>query len=211
MRLLFPHIPKCAGNSIKSQIQNSCRVVLDYTNHPTWQSQLEREKGFERQNHLKKNLRQKDDWIVFGHFGVSQYFDVDWDLAIILLRKPEDRIYSHYRFFKQKISFNSTTISRHPELEHVRNGEMTINDFASIDHNKNFLSDYYLRDIAKFRNRSVFLDLDDFSRSCRIISGILNLQVNSGIHENKTKRDESYNLDASIIQKDIDLYKELTS
>ena len=209
MRFLLPHIPKCAGSSIKPQIEGSCRVFLDYTNHPTWQSQSDRAIGFEKQNQIKGNLDCKDDWIVFGHFGVSQYFDIDWDLAIILLRNPEERMRSHYKFFKQKISVNPITIARHPELEYVRNGTMSINEFASIDHNQNFLSDYYLRDIAKFRNRSIFLSMENFSRSCRIISEILNLQINSGIHRNKTQ-DEFCDFDASIIQRDIDLYKELT-
>ena len=53
MKILFPHIPKCAGSSIKSQISNQPKVVMDYTNHPTWQSEHERNFGRESQMKLK--------------------------------------------------------------------------------------------------------------------------------------------------------------
>lgn len=209
MKILFPHIPKCAGSSIKSQISNHPKVVMDYTNHPTWQSEHERNFGRESQMKLISELYGKDDWIVFGHFGVYQYSLIDWDLAIILLRNPVKRLLSLYRYFKQKIDFPPAAISRHPELKNVLNGTMSVNDFALLDHVRFFYSKYYLRNIKKFRNRVIFLDLDDYTQACRIISGVLNWPIDPSVRISITK-EETQIFDINIIKEDCELYSELT-
>jgi len=210
MKILFPHIPKCAGSSIKSQLEKREDVFLDYFNHPTWAYQPDKEEGRKKQDELKETIRNLDLWIVFGHFSICTYYDLPYDLAIILLRDPLERAVSHYHYFKQLLPDNDTTRRRHKEVGPIKENRMSIEEFVELDHIKYFYSKYYLNNIA-LDEKILVVPMDDMKSSFSKIMEVSNLKLDYTVRANKSKYYGNFDHMRNVFKVDAELYNYLIS
>lgn len=210
MKIIFPHIPKCAGSSIKSQLAKREDVFLDYFNHPTWAYEPDKESGRKGRDALKNTIRKLDSWIVFGHFPACIYYDLPYDLQIILLRDPLERAASHYHYIKQIIPDNNITRRRHAEVGPIKESRMSIEDFVELDHIKYFYSKYYLNSIA-LDERLIVVPMDDMESSCSKIMEVTNIKLDHTVRTNKGTYIRNFDHMRNIFHVDTDLYKCLIS
>jgi hypothetical protein len=209
MKIIFPHIPKCAGGSIKSQLKKREDVFLDYFNHPTWIYQPDKELGEMKQIELKEKIRKIDSWIVYGHFAPCIYFELPYDLVIIILRDPLERAVSHYHYVKQRLPDNNITRKRHKEVGPIKENRMSIDEFVELDHIKYFYSKYYLRNIVPNKN-FIILSMHDMKFVCRKIFEKTNINLDYTIRLNRSRYDGNFGYLQDVFQTDTELYNCLT-
>lgn len=185
MRIVFPHIPKCAGSSVKKQLAQRSDVHFDYFNHPTWVYDPDIESGTVAQNKLKVHLRKLDDWIVFGHFAASAYDDVPYDLKIILLRDPVERAISQFHYMQQLLPDNEVTRRRNPEVAPIKDGLMTIDQFADLHHIKHFYSEFYLSQLIR-DDRLIVLSIGKLEASYNKIHEASGIRLDPVVWENRS-------------------------
>jgi len=96
MTLIFPHIPKAAGTSLKVQLENSgLKIFLDYEFYPSSTAWLRTRS--ERKNAECRLLDFGNFDVVFGHFPINRYVRPQYKYAT-LVRDPFDRAVSHYNY-----------------------------------------------------------------------------------------------------------------
>jgi len=143
LRIVFPHIPKCCGSSIATQLRSISDVYMDYSLHPTWVSETDISFGLRERAKMIDKLHGLENWIIFGHFPSDAFDELIYDLKIILLRPPLQRAISHYHYIKQILDDNITTRRRHNEVGPIKDGHMTFGQFAKLDHIRFFYGQYY--------------------------------------------------------------------
>lgn len=208
MRIIFPHIPKCAGSSIKSQLKNRSDVFFDYFNHPTWVYDPDIKTGENKQYALKEHLRQTDSWIIFGHFSAYLYFDLAYDLAIFLIRNPLERAVSHFYYIKQHLPDNEITRRRHYEVGPIKDNQMSLEEFVELDHIRYFYSKYYLNHIFP-SEKFLAVAMENMEYSCKKIMEASGLNLDHAIKINRSEHNGSFNQLRDVFNVDMQLYKDL--
>lgn len=206
MKIIFPHIPKCAGSSVKKQLAGRADVVFDYHLHPTWVSQQDILIGRQKRNEVLSQLKSKQQWVVFGHFGPREYYSLDYDLVLVILRKPYLRAISHYHYFKKGLPDNEVTRRRNMEVGPIKDGRMSIADFIKLDRIRFFYSDCYLSGLA-LDDRLVVLPMEDLGSTYHTIHELTGISLESEIWENKNdyRKDGNANYE-SYFTEDDELY-----
>ena len=163
-----------------------------------------------KQNKLKNTLVGLDTWIVFGHFSLGTYDDLAYDLKIVLLRDPLERAISHFHYVKQRLPDNKTTRRRHKEVSLIKDGYMTIEEFAELDHVKYFYSKYYLNKII-LDERLIVLPVDNLEMSFTKIMEFSRIKLDPMVHVNKSKYFENFDHLRDKFSADAGLYNDLVS
>lgn len=186
MRILLPHIPKCAGTSIRSQLVGDPRLVLDYNLHPTWRSKIDIEIGARRRAELKAHLKDRAEWVLFGHFDPSAFYDLDFDLQILIFRDPEQRAISQFKYFQTKAPMIEDVVRRNPEIVDIRSGNMSFLEYIKLDRIKYFYSRYYLANVDLERPTRL-LDIASYQEVCACLSADLDRSFDPGVRLNVTE------------------------
>lgn len=210
MKIVFPHIPKCAGSSIKSQLLAIADTRFDYVNHPTWIYEPDIQLGAVKQAEMKAELGKLDNWIVFGHFGASDYDDIPYDLKIVLIREPLQRAVSHFHYVKQALPDTEVTRRRHKEVAQIKGGTMSIDSFAQLNHIRFFYGNYYLRGLI-LDSRLLVLPVEDLSASFNKIKQKCGLSLDASVHHNQSSYEGTFGNLYDLFDDDRDLYNNLIS
>lgn len=208
MKIVFPHIPKCAGTSIKFQIESRDDVYFDYFNHPTWICQSDKSVGEGEQKKLKAKLAKLEDWFVFGHFSACAYDDTPYDLKILILRDPLERAVSHFHYVQQTLPDTEVTRRRHSEVSLIKDGRMSMEEFAELDHIQHFYGRYYLRGVA-LDSRLIIFSIDNLQDACKKISEACQIELKHSVSLNRSNYSSNYGHLKGIFASDTDLYRGL--
>ncbi|MBN8474943.1 hypothetical protein [Sulfuritalea sp.] len=208
MKVVFPHVPKCAGSSIQKQLEARGDVYLDYFNHPTWNNEADTAAGQIEQEKIRRRLVAVPAWIVFGHFAACAYDDLLYDRKVILLRDPLERAVSQFHFVQQLLPDNEVTRRRHKEVAAIKDGRMAIEEFAQLPHIRFFYSDYYLKNLA-VDERLMILSVENLEVSFEAISTHCGLRLDRSIWVNESRHNRDFGHLSCYFSRDTDLYKEL--
>lgn len=184
-RILLPHIPKCAGSSIRSQIRHASEYIEHYDLHPTWQSPGDTCDGEAAQAKLLERISKDGQWVLFGHYRVSDMYSLDYEKQILVIRNPVERAISHFNFIKRKLIPTEAALRRHPEVAPIKSGDMSVLEFTKLDHIRNFYSGYYLKDLNINRKLTV-LDTSNMTRVCSYLEHALEIKISPLVRENQT-------------------------
>lgn len=159
--IIFPHIPKTSGTSIRLQLEkdSGIRVLYDYfTDYPLSSNPsvvnarlLDRK----RISNEAESILSNYDFIM-GHFMADKYLSCEeiggCDL-ICFVRDPVERVISHYYFWKKGIEIGLRKEEEFKTiklLDDIRNG-MTLIQFARTKEMINFYKIFFAdRDISDF-------------------------------------------------------------
>lgn len=197
--IIFPHIPKCGGTSLKKQFEESnLKVFFDYEFPPN-STQKYYNDLCERRNKESSYVDFGGCDLVFGHFPISRYKQKKYTY-ITLLRSPVERAWSQYNYFKEIPEINlPVALVRYPIISEIRKGNVNFLDFLKLNNMdsfyRNFLdsldpSDYLL---VGFSDK-----YDSFSLQ---LSEILNIKFDANIRERKGSGNILSEIDAANAQK----------
>ncbi|WP_416461654.1 hypothetical protein [Rubrivivax gelatinosus] len=210
MRVLFPHLPKCAGTSIRAALESDTRYRADYHHHPTWQCEADLRAGREAQARLIARLRDEASWIVFGHFAPREYYGLDFDCQILVLREPLARVVSHYGYVRDVLPDNEVTVRRHPEVRAIKDGRMTIEEFVELEHVRHFYGRCYLADL-RVDERLVVLPAERLDVTMAAVGSLLGLRPAPPAWLNRGPGGGKHEALRERLQDDIALYEALMS
>ncbi len=126
MTLIFPHIPKCGGTSVRSFLEESnLQLYWDYDAPPHPVQYLAARAA--RRNHEHSLLDFSNFDVVFGHFPLKRYMSDKYEV-VCLLREPYSRLVSHYNFWKYVVG--DEAICRNPIIQEIRENRVDIVEFA---------------------------------------------------------------------------------
>lgn len=131
--IIFPHIPKCFGTSLRTQLEQAdIRVFFDYDHPPHHAAYFQ--KACQRRNWEYSQLDFGSFDLVFGHFPVERYCRPNYRY-ITLLREPLERAVSQFFYWKYGIpAENRLAFVRNPDLEKIQRGQMDFLEFIKIHH-----------------------------------------------------------------------------
>jgi len=174
MLRLFVHLPKCAGTSVRSVVENALDqtgenpvLVLDYDSHF-------KIPGSQRVARILRDLSDpvevSIDALVYGHFFPIKYIGAQkpHDLRLVtILRDPLDRLISHFNFW------NNGDFSDHYLWRKMKYHRWTVEDFILCDEMRNFYSQYFsLTPLQFFSYIGIYEDLDRSVNNCLLALGI---------------------------------------
>lgn len=178
MTIVFPHIPKCAGTSLRQQFEASpLSVFLDY-DHPPHHSKYYREACARRNREFEPlDFRRHD--LIYGHFPIERYCG-DQYRYVALLRHPVERAISHFFYWKNSLPLtNLTALHRDPIIREIKTGDVGLLEFAE----RQKLSMYY-RNYLGAMSPSDFVLVgftDRLEPFCRELSRLLNHRIDASI------------------------------
>lgn len=131
--IIFPHIPKCFGTSLKTQLEQAdIRIFFDYDHPPHHAAYFQ--KACERRNRDYSLLDFGSFDLVFGHFPIQRYCRPNYRY-ITLLRDPLERAVSQFFYLKYGIpADNRLAFVRNPDLEKIQRGQMDFLEFIRTHH-----------------------------------------------------------------------------
>ncbi|MEM6469033.1 MAG: hypothetical protein AAF802_05640 [Planctomycetota bacterium] len=191
MKIVFPHIPKCAGSSVQKQLKARNDVFLDYSNNPLCMHEPDRVTGASEQQALLERLTTMDSWIAFGHFACSAYNQLPYDRLIILLRSPLERAVSHFFFIKNTLVDDDQHRLGYPEVGPIKDGQMSIDQYLELDHVRSYYSKYYLKDMI-VDERVVALPVEQLTTSFQTIAKLSDIRLDASVWSNKGKYESEY-------------------
>lgn len=199
-KILFLHMPKCAGSSITSALESA------------YEGQVHRESDnlfsvpFEERI-IVEGEKPVSDGLTVGHFFPATYrIDSDVFLATFL-RNPVYRLASHYSFWN-----NGGNFSDHYLWRKMKSNEWTFRDFALCPEMQNFYCQYLSGlDVSRFDFIGKFENINecwsDLSRALGLPKTDLSLTNSSGSsHIIETIDDDLYSEIAEFHSKDFDLW-----
>lgn len=127
--IIFPHIPKCGGTSLKAQIENSeLETYFDYDRPP--RDIAGHDPACDRRNREAALLDFGAFDLVFGHFPVHRY-EREHYRYITLLRDPLERAASHYFYWKNVLpTSNTAAIASSPVIRDIKDGKLGFVEFV---------------------------------------------------------------------------------
>lgn len=113
--VIFPHIPKCGGTTIKSQLKNQAsNVFLDYDRPPVHAGYGK--KMCDRRNHEASFIDFSGCDLIFGHFPIERYTS-EKNQYVALCRDSYDRCLSHVNFLMSAIRMELQSIQMRRKLK----------------------------------------------------------------------------------------------
>lgn len=170
--LIFPHIPKTGGTSIRKFLEKTEKdIFFDYDHPAAFKPHLI--KMSEKRNWDFSKLDFSPFDMVFGHFPLKRYHTQDGNV-ILLLRDPVERVISSFYYWKDILPVsNQLAISRNPEILEVKEGRIDILQFAAITkQNEEYQRVLGRPDTQDFRLVGFTDNLDEFVEK---LSGILDV------------------------------------
>lgn len=116
MTLVFSHIPKTAGTSLRATLSNQFRtskVLLDYGPDSSFTSDVVKQYIYEKKDfyRFKCYLKNKKIKLIAGHFDSYKYAPlVGAQNVISMIRKPSDRVISEYYHLKKMSNYNRSPV-----------------------------------------------------------------------------------------------------
>jgi hypothetical protein len=208
LKIVFPHIPKCAGSSLRDQLIRRKHVYLDYLNHPTWVDEKDKRRGRRQQRELQERLAKLNEWVVFGHFASSAYDHLPYDLKIVLLRDPLERAVSHFHYIRDTLPDRPITRRRHHEVAPIKEGRMSLDEFLELEHIRLFYSNYYLKNL-QLNERVIVLSVEDLGQSLEKLANRCGLSLSASVHVNKGRYRGVFENFRTHFATDTELYKQL--
>ncbi len=208
MKIIFPHIPKCAGSSLRDQLKEQPNFYTDYYNHPTWCYAPDIDEGKLQQKNLKKTLNSHHSWIVYGHFAANAYYDMPYDYQFMLLRDPLERAISHFHYIRQLLPDNEMTRRRHLEVGPIKDNKMQLDEFIQLNHIRFIYSKYYLKNL-QIDSKLIILPVDRMQYSLNLLGKILDFPLNHEIKSNQSDYSGDFEYLRSNFIEDTDLYNKL--
>jgi hypothetical protein len=146
LKLIFVHVPKTGGNSVRSSIEDkfsTSKVLRDYSDRPDDPSSPMNidPAGFLARSALSRYADLTGKAAVVGHFWIRKYDDVAADLRATILRDPLDRTMSHYFYWMKR--------EGHGQLlhDHVRQHNLSLVEFARLPTIRWFYTQTFFRDV----------------------------------------------------------------
>jgi hypothetical protein len=105
---LFVHIPKTAGTSFRSGVEDKCHVINDYGINSERTSEKLKEEIYVQRNPfaLKVILHNEPSHWIFGHVPLQKYIDFVPVLnTVSFVRSPLEQVVSHYNHFVSHYDF----------------------------------------------------------------------------------------------------------
>jgi hypothetical protein len=105
---LFVHIPKTAGTSFRSGVEDKYNVISDYGINSERTSKKLKEEIYAQLNPyaLKTILHNKTSYWLFGHVPLQKYIDfVPVQNTVSFVRSPLKQVVSHYNHFVSHYDF----------------------------------------------------------------------------------------------------------
>ena len=207
--LIFPHIPKCCGTSLKQQFEQSSeiRVFFDY-DHPPHNSKKYFEDRCKQRNRDSSYLNFRNFDLVFGHFPIERYKRENYHYAV-LLREPLDRAISQFFYWKNVLPItNVTALIRQPIIKDIKEGRADFLSFIEACKMDQFYLDY-LNDFnpSDFRLIGFF---DEYELFLSKLSDLLNISLRSDTHERKGVKEriepEVIRKAALLMKSELELY-----
>ena len=208
MKIVFPHIPKCAGSSVQKQLKARDDVYLDYFNNPLCVHEADRAAGQAEQQALQGKVASTESWIVFGHFACSAYNELPYDRLIVLLRNPLERAVSHFYFIKDTLIDDEVHRRGYPEVGLIKDGKMSLDEYLELDHVRFFYSDYYLKDVILDDRITVF-PVEQLKTAYRNIAKLTDIRLDAGVWTNRGKYRSDCEQHRSNFARDEELYRKL--
>lgn len=200
MKIVFIHIPKAAGTSLKRAISDRVgtdSIYFDY-NRPFAKG------GLQRKAHclLSSTRRKPREEIIFGHFLVGKYakfngccFQRHKKVSyVVFLREPLQRAISHYCFWKR------ATVEGHPIWERFTRENWSLEEFLLFKKHTNFQSNYLWRfPLSQF---DVIGLTEYFDASLKILGDAIpvlkDLPINADNSNPKNVIGKSYSIDPCL-------------
>lgn len=106
--IVFPHVPKTGGSSIRSALQQRLgpRLLLDYDHSPM---RVEGARPAPLASDEAMALAGDYD-MVYGHFAADRYQALNGRVAMFF-RNPRDRVLSHYHYQQAKGRMESVSLA----------------------------------------------------------------------------------------------------
>lgn len=189
--LIYIHVPKCAGSSVKEQFRNwfGRNLMFNYYN--------EKKGKLPQKRNIKKTFSSgfKRNICIYGHFNMQRGFGIkdlypEVNQFITIIRDPAELVISNYYYLK-RVGAEWIDKSRIPDEDfeqYINNCEMNfINHFPSDFNKDNFK--YYLEE------NFIYIGIvEDLEYSLSKIARLLDKSLPKKIHRiNETKRPESHN------------------
>ena len=128
MTIIFPHVPKAGGTSIKVQLEKSdINVLLDYKAPPGDSSWHAQKKSVWDRRLSWTDLESYD--LVFGHFPVTRYVGNGYRY-IALVRDPVERTISQYFYHIHRAGLPHLKPNRKRFYQAVASGRIGFLDYC---------------------------------------------------------------------------------
>jgi hypothetical protein len=98
----FIHIPKTAGTSFRSALEEEFEIIKDYGNHSNNTSAVIQCNSYDNNDLflLKQHLWDKNNFCITGHTHLVKYVDfVPIENTITFVREPIEQLLSHYNHY----------------------------------------------------------------------------------------------------------------
>ena len=107
MKLIFPHVPKVGGSSIRDALKMELgdKLLLDYEFPPIAHPLEDRKNGWINKKKVisnsKDEISRKYD-VIYGHFNIDTYSSIAGFGKAIFFRDPVNRLFSNYYYVRSK-------------------------------------------------------------------------------------------------------------
>jgi hypothetical protein len=181
--VIFPHIPKCAGTSLKAAFENSkLNVFFDYDHPPS--VRIYYRNSCERRNREFQNLDFSAFDLVYGHFPMKRY-SRDTYCKVCLLRHPLDRAISHYNYFKYNVPWENTiAFAKEPSLKEIKEDRLSFFDFLAKDKLNHFYALYLERELYGY---DLVGFVDEMETFLPLLCDLLGIRLNNLPFERRTR------------------------
>jgi len=164
-KLIFIHIYKCAGTTIRNLLQNNYTILIDNHNSDVIYNY--------KKEYENTPIYNGED-IIFGHFLYNKYSFGGFPPFVTFLRHPIDRMISQYFYDLDCFGDNA--------LDYMKNGIIEYSKF-----NNNLMS----RFIGNFNNISFFGVTERLEQSILRMKEVFNLKIPDTITNFNVRNSES--------------------
>jgi hypothetical protein len=152
--IIFPHIPKTAGTSLRVQLSsfdNKRLLIDDLEDYPFSLNKnvLDSREIFKSKAISNKDILLSSYDVIFGHFIADKYVFLknytDYNL-ICFLRNPTERTISHYFYWKKMLATGTVgevLLNNLPFLNQIADNTMSLEEFSKLPQVKNFYKIYF--------------------------------------------------------------------